>query len=61
MDELFTVEQASANLHCSGRKLRELVAQKVIGHYRLCGRLYFSPADISNYIEQQHIKAGGAQ
>jgi excisionase family DNA binding protein len=56
LEEMLTIEEASATLKMSVRYVRRLVAERRVVFYRLGRSVRFKPADLAAFIESGRVE-----
>lgn len=54
---LLTVAETAHRLRLSRSKTYDLISRKVIGHYRLDGKIFVAQADIEAYLASSRVDA----
>jgi hypothetical protein len=54
---LFDIKQASEELRLAPITIRRRVRAKLIPHRKIGGRIFFTPQDIQEYIDQSAVPA----
>lgn len=58
--ELYNIKEVANKLRVSNTKVYQLVEHKRIGHYRLDGRILFSPDHLSAYLKLHEVQTGNS-